>query len=256
VSSRYGLLSFCLFAIVLLLGYKNYEIWSHPFERVAQKAATQKGEAKTESLATDGPGETSSPESTLVIAEKNIFNPDRKEFPLLLAEQAKPLVRPQVILYGVMIRDNYQTASVVIPGRPLLKGEREIKTIKLGDPVGDYKLAKILPDRITLEAKQDSFEVLLYDPRFPKRRPEMRTTARPPEVASPPPVPATVPPPIPAAPRPTLPPAVPVPPGPMRESVIETPAPRPVTPAQIPDPGVWTGRRPVRPGAPADSGGK
>jgi len=256
MSSRYGILSFCLFVIVLLLAYKNYEIWSHPFERVAQKGATKKGEAKTESPATDGPGETSSPQSTLVIAEKNIFNPDRKEFPLLLAEQAKPLVRPQVILYGVMIKDDYQTASVVIPGRPLHKGEREIKTFKLGDQMGDYKLTKIYPDRITLEAKEDSFEVLLFDPKFPKRRMEMKTTAKPAEVASPPPATASVPPPIPAAPRPTLPPAVPVPPGPMRESVTETPAPRPVTPAQIPDPGVWTGRRPVRPAAPTESGGK
>jgi len=85
MSSRYGILSFCLFVIALLLAYKNYEIWSHPFERVAQKAATQKGEAKTESLATDGSGETSSPESSLVVAEKNIFNPDWKEFHLLLA---------------------------------------------------------------------------------------------------------------------------------------------------------------------------
>ena len=251
--SRYGVVGFSLFCIVLLLAYKNYEIWSRPFEWVAPKGAMKTPETKTDSLATDGARGSSSHESTLVIAEKNIFNPDRKEFPLLPVEQAKPMVRPQVILYGVMIRDNYQTASVVIPGRPLLKGEREIKTIKLGDQMGDYKLTKILPDRITLEAKEDSFEVLLYDPRFPKRRPEMRTTTKPAEVASPLPAPAPVPP-TPAASRPVLPPARPASPEPTRESVIQTPAPRPVTPGQIPDPGVWTGRRPVRPGVPAEGG--
>jgi hypothetical protein len=256
VSSRSGFLGFFLVCIVLLLAYKNYEIWSHPFEWVAQKGAMKTPETKTESLATDGARGSSSHESTLVIAEKNIFSPDRKEFPLLPVDQAKPMVRPQVILYGVMIRDNYQTASVVIPGRPLLKGEREIKTIKLGDQMGDYKLTKILSDRITLEAKGDSFEVLLYDSRFPKRRPEMRTTTKPAEVASPLPVPAPLPPPTPAASRPILPPTGPVSPGPAGESVTQAPAPRPVTPAQIPDPGVWTGRRPVRPGVPAESGGK
>ncbi len=243
--SRYGFAGFFLLCIVLLLAYKNYIIWSHPFEWVAEKGEMKKPETKTEGLAIDGSRESSSRESTVVIAEKNIFNPDRKEFPLLPVEQAKPMVRPQVILYGVMIRDNFQTASVVIPGRPLLKGEREIKTIKLGDQMGDYKLTKILPDRITLEAKEDSFEVLLFDPKFPKRRPEMRTTTKPAEVASPQPVPAPLPPPTPAAPRPAL------PPGATRESVIEAPPPRPVMPAPIPDPGVWTGRRPVRPGAPA-----
>jgi hypothetical protein len=256
VSSRYGFLGFFLVCIVLLLAYKNYEIWSHPFEWAAKKGAMKKPEAKTENPATDGPREPSSHESTLVIAEKNIFSPDRKEFPLLSVDQAKPVVRPQVILYGVLITDNYQTASVVIPGRPLHKGEREIKTIKLGDQMGDYKLTKIFPDRITLEAKEDSFEVLLFDPRSPKRRTEMKTTTKPAEVASPLPVPALTPPPTPAAPRPILPPARPVSPEPTRESVGEIPAPRPVTPAQIPDPGVWTGRRPVRPGIPPESGGK
>jgi hypothetical protein len=256
MSSRYGVLGFLLFCVVLLLAYKNYEIWSHPLEWVPKKGAVKKPEAKTESLATEGRKEPSPHESILVIAEKNIFNPDRIEFPLLPVEQAKPLVRPQVILYGVMIAGGYQTASVVNPGRPLHKGEREIKTLKLGDQLGDYKLTKILPDRITLEAKEDSFEVLLFDPRFPKRRPEMKTTAKPAEVTSPLPVPAPVPPPTPAAPRLTLPPVRPVPLEPTRESVIGTPAPRPVTPTPMPDPGVWTGRRPVRPGAPAEGGGR
>ncbi len=256
MSSRYGFAGFFLFCIVLLLAYKNYETWSHPFKWVAQKGAPKKAEAKTESLMTDVSREPSSHESILLITEKNIFNPDRKEFPLLLGEQAKPIVRPQVILYGVLITDNYQTASVVIPGRPLHKGEREIKTIKLGDQMGDYKLTKIFPDRITLEAKGDSFEVLLFDPKAPKRRMEMKTTTRPGEVASPLPVPAPVPPPTPATPRPVLPQARPAFPEPTRESISETPAPRPVTPPQVPDPGVWTGRRPVRPGVPAESGGK
>jgi type II secretory pathway component PulC len=246
MSSRYGFLCFFLFCIVLLLAFKNYEIWSHPFEWVAKKEAMKKAEAKTESLATDGLREPSSHESILGIAEQNIFNPDRTEF---------PLVRPQVILYGVMITDNYQTASVVNPGRPLHKGEREIKTLKLGDQIGDYKLTRISPDRITLETKEDSFEVLLFDPRFPKRRTEMKTPTKPTELTSPLPVPVPVPPPIPAAPRPTLPPAPPGAPEPRRESVIVTPAPRPVTPTPIPDPGIWTGRRPVRPGAPAESRG-
>ena len=93
MSSRYGFLGFFLVCIVLLLAYKNYEIWSHPFEWAAKKEAMKKPEAKTENLATDGPREPSSHESTLVIAEKNIFSPDRKEFPLLSVDQAKPVVR-------------------------------------------------------------------------------------------------------------------------------------------------------------------
>ena len=50
------------------------------------------------------------------------------------------------------------------------KGERETVTVKIGDRVGEYKLNKISPDRIGLEAQEDSFEVLLYDAGAPKKR--------------------------------------------------------------------------------------
>jgi hypothetical protein len=40
--------------------------------------------------------------------------------------------------------------------------------------MGGYKLAKIMPDRITMEAPGDSFDVLLYDPKAPKKRVETR----------------------------------------------------------------------------------
>lgn len=257
MSSRYGVLGFLLLCVVLLLAYKNYDTWFHSWQWVPRNEAVKKPEAKTESpAAAEGAREPSPRESILLIAEKNIFNPDRKEFPLLSGEQAKPMVRPQVILYGVMIADHIQTASIVNPGRPLHKGEREIKTLKLGDQIGDYKLTKILPDRITLEAREDSFEVLLFDPQFPKRRTEMKTTTRPALATSPPPVSSPVSPSIPATPPPILPPALPRAPEPMGAGVIETPAPRSITPAPIPDPGVWRGRRPMRPVAPAESGGR
>ena len=48
-------------------------------------------------------------------------------------------------------------------------------TLKIGEKIGEYKLAKILPDRITMEATGDSFDVLLYDPKVPKKKPEIRT---------------------------------------------------------------------------------
>jgi hypothetical protein len=63
---------------------------------------------------------------------------------------------------------DYQSASITNPGRPLKKGEREAMTLRIGDRVGEYKLAKILPDRVALEAVEDTFEVLLCDPNKPK----------------------------------------------------------------------------------------
>lgn len=115
-----------------------------------------------------------------IIADRNIFNPERRDFPTQSGpEGKKPLVRPQIILYGVTMAGDYQSASISNPGRPLKKGEREAITLKIGDRIGEYKLAKILPDRVALEAVEDTFEVLLYDPNKPKQRVYAKAESKP-----------------------------------------------------------------------------
>ena len=177
---KYKGLNFILFAVVLSTAFMNYETWS--YSKGSANGVAQRLEARLENQDKTAvlvvKEEPESVQSFRMIAEKNIFNPDRKDFPLpalLSAEQPKPVVRPQVILSGVVIFDDYQAASVSSPGRPLIKGEREAMTLKLGDKVGEYKLAKIAADRITMEAGGDSFEVLLYDRKNPKTRVEVKT---------------------------------------------------------------------------------
>ncbi len=278
MSSRYGILSILLFFIVLILGYENYATWSSPSAVTPQKGTGKRGETKVDPPSSAGAiRETAPREAFNDIAEKNIFNPDRKEFATVEAAAAggpggKPVVRPQITLYGVVIGDDYQTASVINPGRPLHKGEREMKTLKIGDMVGDYKLTKIIQDRIVLEAGEDSFEVLLYDPRVPKKRVEARTPTQPATVIST--IPGSTPP---GATHPGLPPGSPaavtpapvVTPTPLRPvgplpgprapgeaaGGVSQPPARAVspTPSTPPDPGVWRGRRPISP-APAPAG--
>ncbi|MGB9627191.1 MAG: hypothetical protein ACPL6D_00900 [Thermodesulfobacteriota bacterium] len=128
------------------------------------------------------------------LAGKNIFSPERKEFSISPTDSArKPLVRPQVVLYGVTIAGDFKSATLVQPGRPLRKGEREMLTLKVGESIGEYKLAKVLPDRVTLEAGGDSFEVLLYDPVRPKQRVAVKTESQPATVTSTLPGSATLP---------------------------------------------------------------
>ncbi len=276
MSSRYGIPCILLFFIVLILGYENYETWSSPSAVTPKRDTGKKGETKPEPPTSAGAlKETAPREAFNTIAEKNVFNPDRKEFATVEAAGAggKPVVRPQITLYGVVIGEDYQTASVINPGRPLHKGEREMKTLKIGDMVGDYKLTKITQDRIVMEAGEDSFEVLLYDPRVPKKRMEARTPTQPATVTST--IPASTPPgatqpgfpPAPSAvvtPPPAMTPAptprsagpLPVPrtPGAAPEGVNQPPTPAvSPTPSTPPDPGVWRGRRPISP-APVPAG--
>ncbi len=229
MSLKYGILSVLALGIMLLLAFKNYEVWTQATELFpnTQKEETKPAEKKTESLATPEPAkEPLSIQTSLVMAEKNMFNPDRKDFPIR-AEANKPAVRPQILLYGITMLEDYQAASIAHPGRPLRKGERETFTIKLGEKIGEYKVTHISSDRITLEAEEDRFEVLLYDLSKPKQRIYTKTETKPATVTS------TIPAPTPAlratlpqAPRPT----------PSTESVQEkiippSPVPGSVTPS-------------------------
>ena len=157
----------------------NYETWRHSHSSIRTVAQEPEAtmENSTKSEASSAIEEPKSFQPYSIIAEKNIFSSDRKEFApsgIALAEAPKFSIRPQVILSGVAISDDYQSASVSTPGRPLRKGERETMTLKPGDWIGEYQLAKIAADRITLEAGEDSFEVLLYDPKKAKARVEVR----------------------------------------------------------------------------------
>ncbi len=207
MSSKYGLLSLLVLALVVLLIFKNYEIWTQPVEWAPEenigKRPQTKPEKRPEVRSTFGTQKTPpSVKSYISIAEKNVFSPERKDFPIPAANGKKQLARPQVILYGVTIAGDFQAASVANPGRPLQKGERETFTVKKGERIGGYKLVKVSSDRVTLEAEGDTFEVLLYDQSMPKRRSEIRTEIKPTTITSAQPPPPA---PVPGSPPPTPP---------------------------------------------------
>ena len=247
MSTKYFILSFLLLFIIFLLILKNYELWTVPLEEGPEKEIVKKTEKKPEILLMAAVQKNpASLQSQLFISEKNIFNPERKEFPILGGGTKKPIVRPQIVLYGVTLAGDYQSASVANPGMPLKKGERELMTVKVGNQVGEYKLAKILSDRITMEAEGDSFEVLLYDPRMPKRRMDVKTEAKPPTITSTQPVPA----PLTAGPHPpTAPTGGPVPASPPTSIGASKPtAPREqvaTPPPTIPSTNIRRERRPI-----------
>jgi hypothetical protein len=180
VKLRYGILCILILAVVLFLVSEIYEPWKEP------TGVTPGIEAKEHATKIELPKimeekkESSNDLSYTTISDRNIFNPERRDFPAQSGpEGKKPLVRPQIILYGVTMAGDYQSASISSLGRPLKKGEREATTLKIGDRIGEYKLAKILPDRVALEAVEDTFEILLYDPNKPKQRVYAKAETKP-----------------------------------------------------------------------------
>ena len=256
MASRVGVVNILLFFLLLLLIFKNIEIWTPP-QLTIKKEEGKKMEVQAEPFPALTVLQKPSPrESILGIAEKNIFHPDRKEFSILTLEPGKPMSRPPIQLYGVVITNEVQTASISNPTKAIAKGEREIKTIKIGDRVEGYQLTKILPDRVILEATGDVYEVLLYDPKSPKKRAVLRTPYRPAEITSPRPVPAPTP--LPSSPSaepqsfsiPSLPGSTEYPTVPQMESTT----PRPVSPTPLPDPSILRGRRSLMPVLPPGGG--
>jgi len=184
MSLRYGILSILALLMILLLIFNIYGTWTHSEEVVSEKRTALKQEEKAENLpAGIEEGKNSgSIQSYIMIAGKNIFSPERKDFPIPSQQPQgihKPVMRPQIILYGVTITEDFQLASIVNPGRPLHEGERETLTLKVGEQIGEFKLAKILSDRIVMEGKDDSFEVLLYGPKAGKSRKDVKTDDKP-----------------------------------------------------------------------------
>ncbi len=186
MSFKYGVLCVVLLLVVFFLAVKSYDAMIHPLEVAPDKRAAKKEAKPGNSPAMGVAKEPTSIASYNSIAEKNIFNPERKDFTTTVGSgiSVKPLVRPQVVLYGVTLAGDYQSASVVNPGRPLKKGEREQMTLKLGERIGEYKLAKVSSDRIALEAEGDAFEILLYDPKMPKKRGDVKTGSKPATITS------------------------------------------------------------------------
>jgi hypothetical protein len=192
MSFKYGFLSLLALCLCLLAIFKSI-VWTRPLDQVSDNVVEEKSEDKSKAPQAIGVQKDPNPiRFHAFIAEKNIFSPERKDFPIAPIQQ-RAAVRPQVVLYGVTIAGDYQAASIVSPGRPLMKGERETLTLKVGEKIGEYKLAKVLPDRITLQNTNDSFEVLLYDPRAPKKRVEVKAEAKLPATTGPSPAPAVSP---------------------------------------------------------------
>ena len=105
-----------------------------------------------------------------VIAEKNLFHPDRIIPPEKKAEIAVP--RPEFVLYGTLIADNVSIAYMsdkkavrTTPGR----GKRQVG-LKLGEILSGYTLKEVLSDRVVMVRGDDRIEIRVIAPENKKDR--------------------------------------------------------------------------------------
>jgi hypothetical protein len=164
-----------------------------------------------------------------VVAERNLFSPNRSETPPEPPRPGAPATptpppQPKPRLYGIVVRSDGQARAYLEDVQ-----RRKVFPYAVGDVVADSRVEEIKLDRVVLRRGTEVFEVMLRDPTKPR-----------------PPAPAPTPTPG-VAPRPgAVPPGQPE--GPAAGRAGAPTVPRPRTPAGV-QPGVGPGptTAPARP---------
>lgn len=156
-----NVLNVLLLAAILLFG--QYVLLPLLNVTIAVAPLPAKGKPAQQSQAAPAPGSELPPPPALmeftVIAEQNLFHPDRKIPPAKTAEA--PVPRPEFVLYGTLIADNLSLAYLsdkkaprTTPGR----GQRQTP-LKVGDSLSGYTLKEILHQKVVMARGDDRVEV-------------------------------------------------------------------------------------------------
>jgi len=121
---------------------------------------------------------TPSPSDYFVIAEQNIFHPERK-IPVEKKEAA-PLPKPEFVLYGTLILDDVRIAYMEdkkAPQNAPTRGKKQIP-LKMGETLSGFILKEVDADKVVMVRGDEKLDVHLNDPAKSKTR-EGATTAAP-----------------------------------------------------------------------------
>jgi type II secretory pathway component PulC len=172
-----------LILISVILFFASYIIFPMLTMQVAYKppALKQSGEEKKE----ENPAQTQIPtafEYTL-IAEQNIFHPERK----IPEKKDEEKAKPEFVLYGTLITDDIKVAYMEdkkaphnTPGR----GKRQ-SALHLGNTLSGFTLKEVQEDMVVMVRGDDKIEVKLLDPANTKIRDKGATLAKETEKSTP-----------------------------------------------------------------------
>ncbi len=113
---------------------------------------------------------TPSPSDYFIIAEQNIFHPERK-IPVEKKEAA-PLPKPEFVLYGTLILDDVRIAYMEdkkAPQNAPTRGKKQIP-LKMGEALSGFTLKEIDADKVVMVRGDEKIAVNLNDPAKSKAR--------------------------------------------------------------------------------------
>jgi hypothetical protein len=164
-----------LVAALLLAGYVvlpllNVKVKYVP--AISKKQSVEKEEKPAQS-------QTSNPTDFTIIADQNLFHPERKIPPEKKQEVALP--KPEFVLYGTMITDNMSFAYLEdkksprsTPGR----GKRQT-ALKQGEAMSGYTLKEVAHDKVTMVKGEETLTLKVIDSSIKKDREAVSTPVAP-----------------------------------------------------------------------------
>jgi hypothetical protein len=106
----------------------------------------------------------------VVIADENLFHPERKIPPEKKEEAALP--KPEFVLYGTLITPDLKMAYMEDKKAPFTtpgRGKRQ-SALKIGESLSGFTLKEIDPTKVVLRRGEETMTVLLDDLKSPKTR--------------------------------------------------------------------------------------
>lgn len=193
--SRIWLINIVLALFAVFFGIKAYRVWfegeTTALEEM-QPVERTKPQPKKKIVKKRIPPES----DYAAVVEKNLFSQDRanlkqKESAKESGGQQVKVSLKEIILYGVVIMDDYQAALISDlrqrqgrdrkhpPRRTPKAADRRTKWVRVHDTMGDFRVTDIKKDRILLAEGAKEYEILLYDQNKQKRRVAVKKDAKP-----------------------------------------------------------------------------
>lgn len=164
---RYVLRSMNILNLLLVTALALLVIYLFPFVTMRLTYGSPKVQ-KTIEAQLDKPGQSQSPPPSeyMVVAEQNVFHPERKIPPESKDERDKDKHKPEIVLYGTLIADGMRLAYLEdrkspqsTPGR----GKRQ-SVVKQGETVSGFVLKSVEEDRIVLVRGEEQIIASVSDP--------------------------------------------------------------------------------------------
>lgn len=133
--------------------------------------------------------EIPSPSDYTIIAEENLFHPERK-IPAEKKGEEKPVPKPEFVLYGTVVTDNVKIAymeDLKAPHSTPGRGKRQT-ALRTGDIMSGYTIKEIDVEKVVLVKGEDKMVLYVHNPKRSEskvRQAPAQTQRTPPPAARP-----------------------------------------------------------------------